>query len=223
MKCIINRRSLQANTLIIALFTCATLGIIICSFLMVTGGRNKISLRSTAWNSTIPVLEGDRGSLPTCTMTAATRPPMAGFQPISVARPPTPKRAPFQRAVIFTPRFTTQPPARRPFTPLVMCRPRLGEAVHTFPEPLKCSHRSAGWIYQGHFREWPDRSEWRSSGGRVRLADWSLQHEQQSECEWRHRHKLSGKSSSKRPHRPRLWHGYHRAGRNYFHGWRRYW
>src|ERR1044071_9435329 len=44
-------------TLIVALFTALIIGTVLGSFLLITSSRTKLSLRSTAWNAAIPVLE----------------------------------------------------------------------------------------------------------------------------------------------------------------------
>src|SRR4051812_6769752 len=44
-------------TLLIALFAALVIGTVLGSLLLVTSTRNKLSLRSTAWNASIPVIE----------------------------------------------------------------------------------------------------------------------------------------------------------------------
>jgi hypothetical protein len=54
----ITTKSQEAGgTLILTLFTCLTVGIVLGSFLTLISARNKVTMRSTAWNAAIPVLE----------------------------------------------------------------------------------------------------------------------------------------------------------------------
>src|SRR5258706_9574060 len=53
----LSQKGQQGGTLIVALFTCLAIGIILSSALLVTSSRNKITVRSMAWNATMPVLE----------------------------------------------------------------------------------------------------------------------------------------------------------------------
>jgi hypothetical protein len=51
------RQKEQGGVLVTAVIICALIGIVIASFLSLTATRNRITLRSQAWNSAIPVLE----------------------------------------------------------------------------------------------------------------------------------------------------------------------
>src|SRR3954470_9300529 len=44
-------------TLLVALFTALIIGAVLGSFLLVTSNRTKLTLRSTAWNAAVPLLE----------------------------------------------------------------------------------------------------------------------------------------------------------------------
>jgi hypothetical protein len=50
-------RNEAGATLIVALFTALIIGAVLGSFLLVISSRNKLTLRSTAWNAAVPVLE----------------------------------------------------------------------------------------------------------------------------------------------------------------------
>jgi len=51
------KRNEAGATLLVALFTALIIGAVLGSFLLVTSSRTKLTLRSTAWNAAVPVLE----------------------------------------------------------------------------------------------------------------------------------------------------------------------
>ncbi len=51
------KKSERGSVLVVALFTCLVLGVAVCSYVALLESRLKITYRSTAWNSAVPVLE----------------------------------------------------------------------------------------------------------------------------------------------------------------------
>ncbi len=47
----------QGSVLLLTMFTCVAIGIVLASFLTLISARNKLTIRSTGWNTAIPVLE----------------------------------------------------------------------------------------------------------------------------------------------------------------------
>lgn len=102
----------QGSVLLLVLFTCASIGIVLASFLALTSSRNKLAMRSMGWNQCVPVMEAGieealthlhEDTIPTANGWTATS---VGGQPVIVKKRTLPDGSYFN-VTIYNPNSTS--------------------------------------------------------------------------------------------------------------------